>query len=61
MYMRMHMCFILKIDLFIFFYFSFNFFVHFISTECMLLNMYKVEVSISDSLLLLPFFNQVVK
>ena len=37
------------------------FFSPFYNTECMLLIMYKGEMSISDSLLLPPFSNLVVK
>ena len=61
MHMCLHMCLIFKIDLLIFFYFSFYFLTIFLYTECMLITMYKGEVSISDSLLLPPFSNQVVK
>ena len=61
MYTYLHMCFIFKIDLLIFSSFHFYFFSFFQDTECKLLIMYKGEVSISDSLLLPPFSNQVVK
>ena len=50
--------FILKNDLLIVSSFYFNFFQ---DTECKLLVMFKGEVSISDSLLLPPFSNKVVK
>ena len=50
-----------QIDLLIFSSFYFYFFTFFQDTECKLLIMYKGEVSISDSLLLPPFSNQVVK
>ena len=58
MYMYLHMCFIFKIDLLIFYFY---FFTIFQDTECKLIIMCKGEVSISDSLLLASFSNQVVK
>ena len=64
MYMCLHMSFNFEIVLLIFFYFSFYLFNIFFmakNTDCMLLNKYKLKVSISDSLLLPPFSNQVVK
>ena len=59
MYTYLHMCFIKKIYLLIFS--SFYFFTFFQDTECKLLIMCKGEVSISNSLLLPHFSNQVVK
>ena len=61
MYMYLHMCFIFKIDFLIFYYFYFYFFTFFQDTECRLLIMCKGEVSISDSLLLPPFYSQILK
>ena len=61
MYTYLHMCFIFKIDLLIFSSFYFYFFTFFQDTECKLLTMCKLKMSISDSLLLPPFSNQVVK
>ena len=61
MYTYLHMCFIFKIDCLIFSSFYFDFFTFLKDTECKLLIMCKGEVSISDSRLLPPFNNQVVK
>ena len=61
MYTYLHMCFTFKIDLLIFSFFCLYFLTFFQDTECKLLIMCKGEVSISDSLLLPPFSNEVVK
>ena len=57
MYMCLHMRFIFPIYILIFIYFS----ECSKNNECMLLIMYTLEVSISDSLLIPTFSNQVVK
>ena len=61
MYARICMCFIFKIDHLILSSFYLYFLSFFQDTECKLLIMCKGEVSISDSLRLPPFSNQVVK